>query len=186
MRKGEILSLKWEQIRNGFIYLHKTKTNESRQIPINDALEKLFADMRKEQGPGANHVFTFAKGEHKLVGESPVRGRKGLAPVPDRISSVRTAFASALRRAGIEDFRFHDLRHTFASHLVMRGVSIKAVQELLGHKNIQMTMRYAHLSQEHKKEAVNALNGLTTSSTPATVSCHKMSQIRVVTPSASA
>jgi integrase len=86
---------------------------------------------------------------------------------------VRTAFASALRRAGIEDFRFHDLRHSFASHLVMRGVSIKAVQELLRHKNIQMTMRYAHLSQEHKKEAVNALNGLTATNKPATVSCHK-------------
>jgi len=68
---------------------------------------------------------------------------------------------ASIRRAEIEDFRFHDLRHTFASHFVMRGGSLKELQEVLGHKNITMTMRYAHLSQEHKKKAVNLLNGLT-------------------------
>ena len=57
--------------------------------------------------------------------------------------------------AGIEDFRFHDLRHTFASHLVMAGVDIRTVQELMGHKDIRMTMRYSHLSDAHLKEAVN-------------------------------
>ncbi|MFZ7113516.1 MAG: tyrosine-type recombinase/integrase [Desulfatiglandales bacterium] len=77
------------------------------------------------------------------------------------IGRVDKAFKAALSRAGIEDFTFHDLRHTFASHLVMRGASLKEVQELLGHKSISMTMRYAHLSQDSKKKAVNLLNGLT-------------------------
>ena len=57
------------------------------------------------------------------------------------------------------DFRFHDLRHTFASQVLMKGGTLKDVQELLGHKT--MTLRYAHLTQEHKKKAVNLLNGLT-------------------------
>ena len=74
------------------------------------------------------------------------------------------AFAAALDRAGIHDFRFHDLilRHTFASHMVMRGASLKDLQELLGHKSKSMVLRYAHLTQEHKKKAVNLLQGLTT------------------------
>ena len=61
------------------------------------------------------------------------------------------------------DFSFHDLRHTFASQVIMKGGSLKDVQELLGHKTMAMTLRYAHLTQEHKKAAVNLLNGLTTS-----------------------
>ena len=63
-----------------------------------------------------------------------------------------------LKKAWIEDFRFHDLRHSFASRLVMKGAGLKAVQELLGHKNIKMTMRYAHLSEDFKKDAVELLD----------------------------
>ncbi len=161
MRRGEILSLRWSQVRNGFIYLEKTKTNEARQIPINDRLAELFKEMRKERNFGQDHVFVYRRGEDKLKGEKPVRKRLAVLPAPEAVSSIRTAFISALERAGIRDFRFHDLRHTFASHLVMQGASIKEVQELLGHKTLAMTTRYAHLSQEHKKKAVNLLNKLT-------------------------
>jgi len=128
---------------------------------INDTLEALFFARRREHGPGAQYVFPFTKGEHKLKGEKPVRERKGPAPLPDVVQNVRTAFAAALDRAGIQDFRFHDLRHTFASHMVMRGASLKDLQELLGHKSMSMVLRYAHLTQEHKKKAVNLLQGLT-------------------------
>ena len=71
---------------------------------------------------------------------------------------------------GYQNFRFHDLRHTFASQVIMRGGTLKDVQELLGHKTMTMTLRYAHLSQEHKRKAVNLLNGLTT--------CKKVERLR--------
>ncbi len=74
---------------------------------------------------------------------------------------MRTAFEAALARAGIAGFRFHDLRHTAASHLVMRGASLKDVQEILGHSDLRMTNRYAHLSPAHLRGAVERLEGLT-------------------------
>jgi integrase len=150
MRKGEILGLRWDQIRNGFIYLDKTKTNEARQIPVNDSLEMLFKRIRRKQHLTSRYVFTY-------------RGK--------RVDSVKTAFNAAVRRAGIVDFRFHDLRHTFASQLLMKGGTLKDVQELLGHKTMTMTLRYAHLTQEHKRKAVNLLNGLTASNENGF--CHK-------------
>ncbi len=156
MRKGEILSLKWSQLRNGTIYLRKTKTDNPRQIPINDALQIVFDKLKTHgepvnvkridgkkvliQKPKTDHIFTY-------------QGKP--------MKNVRKSFMKALKKAGIENFRFHDLRHTFASHLVMKGAIIKDVQELLGHKDLKMTMRYSHLSQEHKTKAVNLLNGLT-------------------------
>jgi len=141
MRRQEVLNLKWNQIRIGFIYLDKTKTNESRQIPINDDLAELFRAIRKRNQLKFDYVFCDNKGRP--------------------FKQINKSFQASLKKAGIEDFRFHDLRHTFASHFVMRKGSLKDLQELLGHKTLAMTMRYAHLSQEHKKKAVNLLNGLT-------------------------
>jgi len=74
-----------------------------------------------------------------------------------RYGNVRKAFEGVRKRAGIVNFRFHDLRHTFASHLVMAGVDLRTVQELLGHKSFEMTLRYAHLSPEHKKAVLDTL-----------------------------
>jgi integrase len=141
MRRKEILTLKWSQVRNGFIYLEETKTKERREIPINKDLAEVFKGIRKEQGLASKFVFSKAGKETKRIEHQ---------------------WWAALKRAGIEDFKFHDLRHTFASHLIMKGASLKEVQELLGHKGITMTMRYAHLAQEQKQKAVNLLNGLTT------------------------
>ena len=141
MRRRETLTLKWKQIRDGFIYLDKTKPNEPRQIPINDDLTELFKGIRKKVQLRSEYVFCDNRGRP--------------------FKQITKSFMASLRLAGIEDFRFHDLRHTFASHFVMRKGSLKDLQELLGHKTLTMTMRYAHLSQEHKKKAVNLLNGLT-------------------------
>jgi len=143
MRRGEILNLKWNQIKDGLIYLEgqMTKTKEPRQVPINDDLSQVFREIRKEKQLRSEYVFFRMRGKP--------------------MHSVKRGFKAALERAGIEDFKFHDLRHTFSSHFVMRGGSLKDLQEILGHKTMTMTLRYAHLSQEHKKKAVNLLNGLT-------------------------
>ena len=140
MRKAELLNLKWSQIRNGYIYLQKTKSKKSRQIEINDDLATLFKKIRQKQHLTSEYVFMY-------------QGK--------RVESVKTAFNAALRRAGITDFRFHDLRHSFSSHFIMRGGDLKSLQEILGQSDIKTTMRYAHLSKAHKKKAVNLLNGLT-------------------------
>jgi len=144
MRRGELLSLKWSQIAGGFIYLHETKTDEARQIPILKDLEAVFKRIRQYQ---------WAKG---LKSEYVFCGDQGRP-----FKEVKRSFASACKRAGITDFRFHDLRHTFASHYVMRGGSIKGLQRILGHKDIHMTMRYSHLSKEFAREEIQIMNGLT-------------------------
>lgn len=72
--------------------------------------------------------------------------------------NFRKSFEAALTKSGIVDFRFHDLRHTFASRLVMRGVDLNTVRELLGHKSLEMTLRYSHLSKDHKTRAIQVLD----------------------------
>jgi integrase len=142
MRRGELLGLKWEQIRHGHIYLTKTKSGKGRQIPINIRLAEVFKYLRLANQLKSEFVFCDSQGR--------------------RFYEVKRSFTAACKRAELYDFRFHDLRHTFASRLVMKGVSLKAVQELLGHADLKMTMRYAHLSKSHLKEAVNLLDTLST------------------------
>jgi len=174
MRRGEILSLKWNQIKTGFIYITKTKTNEARQIPVNEALYGLFQRLKNEQNPkgmGGNVVG--------IDGE-PVEGQPSefvFTMHGKPLNRMEGAFNAAVRRAAISDFHFHDLRHTFASQLIMKGGTLKDVQELLGHKTMTMTLRYAHLSQEHKRQAVNLLNGLTGFG-----DCYKTVTVAVPTP----
>jgi integrase len=77
-----------------------------------------------------------------------------------KIKEKKRSFKSALCRVGIKDFQFHDLRHMFANHLIMAGVDIITVKELLGHKSLTMTLRYAHLAPSHKTSAVDVLDDM--------------------------
>ena len=144
MRRGELFNLKWRDIAGRFIYLTETKNDEPRQIPINKKLAEILKRIKLRQwrvGLQSEHVFTY-------------RGNN----ISD---TVKTAFGAAVKRAGILDFRFHDLRHTFASHYIMRGGSIGALQKILGHKSVNMTMRYAHLSNEFARNEIERLADLT-------------------------
>lgn len=141
MRKGEILNLKWDDIdfKMDIIYLLTTKNGEKREIPMNKNVRMALLSLDRHKK--SKYIFTNREGR----------------PLGD----IKKGFLTALKKSGIlknSKFRFHDLRHTFASQLVMSGVDLNTVRELLGHKSINMTLRYSHLSPRHKKQAVDALD----------------------------
>ncbi len=139
-RASELLSLAWEDVdcrrRVMTVRAAYAKNGESRSVPMNEVLTATLQTVR---------MSTSADG--------PVfRTRTGK---PYR--SFRMAFTHAVRQAGMTDFTFHDLRHTFASRLVMSGVNLLTVQALLGHKDISMTLQYTHLSSDYKQRSVRVL-----------------------------
>ena len=146
MRLGEITALEWKDIdfKRRILRVdnkegHHTKNYQVRMIPMNVML-----------------VDVLRKVPRRL--DSPyVFQRKG----GEKFHKMRTSYENARERVGLTDVRFHDLRHTFASHLVMGGVDIRTVQELLGHKDINMTMRYSHLAPDHMRKAVCVLDSIT-------------------------
>lgn len=143
MRFGEIMGLTWDRVHfsRGVLVLVETKGGEPRDVPMDEAVYTALSALRAAAGPGpAGLVFCKADGTSW--------------------GSVRTAFAAALKRAKITSFRFHDLRHTCASWLVMDGASLMEVKELLGHKTLAMTLRYAHLAPGRLREAVGRLDRL--------------------------
>ncbi|MHB1697549.1 MAG: site-specific integrase [bacterium] len=143
MRKGEILNLKWDRLDllNRVISIDndKTKNGKSRKIPINDTLYETVSAVSKVRRINVPYVFY---------------NPDTLKPFID----IKKGFGSALKKSHITDFRFHDLRHTFASRLVMGGVDLVTVRDLMGHKDIKMTLRYSHLSNSHLIEGVKVLD----------------------------
>jgi integrase len=151
MRKEEILSLEWDKhidLRHGFILLDKTKNGERRQIPISPMLRDTLSGIVRRVG--VPYVFCCKK---RTI-DKDIKENEWT-----RIKDIKTAFHAALKRANLGDFRFHDLRHTFASLLVMGGVDLATVKDLLGHKDFKMTLRYAHLAPAHKIAALGVLDG---------------------------
>ncbi len=146
MRKSEILTLKWSNVdlETGIITLEKTNTKSKklRRIPINTVVRKLMLEL-KLKGKGSEYVFLSSKG------------------IPyKKEDSLRQPFLGALRRAGIEGLRFHDLRHTAATRMIESGASIVAVSKILGHEDLKTTMRYAH-PEDSLKDAVELLTKTT-------------------------
>jgi integrase len=137
LRQGEALGLTWDRVdrSRGVVRLELTKSGRRREVPLGLNADAVLASRWTDGAKG--YVF----GSYKW-------------------NSFRSAWEAALAAARIESFRFHDLRHTFASWLVQRGRTLKEVQEALGHQTITMTMRYSHLAPDHLRAAVAALDGM--------------------------
>lgn len=140
-RWGELVQLTWENvnIENAMLTVlgRTAKTGKTRHIPLNlIALEALKAWMQ-QTGEISGLVFPGAEGKAR--------------------NNIKKAWNNLLKTAQIANFRWHDLRHNFASKLVMAGEDLNTVRELMGHSDLKMTLRYAHLSPEHKASAVAKL-----------------------------
>jgi len=138
LRREELFRLKWSDIdfRLGVVHITKTKSGKPRQIPLNGRLRAIFKTLPRHIA--SDRVFCQSDGK----------------PWKD----LRGSLAAAVEKAGItKHVTFHTLRHTFASQSVMSGVDLYTVSELLGHSSLEMTQRYAHLSQDHKTRAMAQL-----------------------------
>lgn len=136
MRLGEILNLTWADIdlERRTAILHKTKNKRRRSVPIvSHALEAL---KKYKSTQSMDTLFVFPA----TCGSKPI--------------NIRSSWESALKEAGIENFRFHDLRHTAASYLAMNGASESEAQAILGHRSSMMTKRYTHFSESHTSAVV--------------------------------
>ncbi len=142
MRKGEQFTVTWPQVdfKHEFIHLEQTKNGSSRYVQLNETVLASLEALRAEHKA------------RKLDFDTLFFDRRN-----DSIKDPREWFANACDEAKVKGVTWHTLRHTFASRLVMAGVDLKTVQELMGHKTIAMTARYAHLAPGHLKDAVNRL-----------------------------
>ncbi len=140
IRQGEIFSLRWENVNfeQSLLTIEGAyaKSGKTRHIPLNTEAFKVLKGWRQQT---ENSDFVF-------------HGKNG-----QRFNNIKKAWAGLLKSAKIENFRWHDLRHHFASKLVMAEVDLNTVRELLGHSDMSMTLRYAHLAPEHKASAVAKL-----------------------------
>jgi integrase len=135
-----LLSLRWPDVdlKRGTLTFHQTKNGERRAVPLTGQALALMGQHAKVRRLDTMLVFPNA------TGKRPV--------------GIREAFEGAVERAGIVDFRFHDLRHTFASYLAMNGASLLEIAEVLGHKTLAMVKRYAHLCEAHTRGVVERMN----------------------------
>ncbi len=140
-RQGEILSLTWRDIdlARGMIILEETKNNERRAIPLQGHALELIKKMSKVKRIDTDLLFPSRQD-------------------PSKPLDIHSIWRAAVNKAGIEDFRFHDLRHSAASYLAMSGASLAEIADVLGHKTLQMVKRYAHLSEQHTAGVVARMN----------------------------
>lgn len=141
MRHGEILGLTWKDVdlERRRIVLDKTKNDERRAVPLVGIAFDLLLEHAKLRLADNQLLFPGSNRTDKPI-------------------EIRSAWLYALNKAGIENFRFHDLRHTAASYLAMNGATLAEIAAVLGHKTFQMVKRYAHLSDAHTAGVVERMN----------------------------
>jgi len=142
LRKTELFSLKWDDINftQGVIRILRSKNGETRYVPMNSLVREALENAPRD----SKNPYIFYMGEK------------------DRQKDIRKEFDKLLKVCKIKDFHFHDLRHTFASQLVMKGVDLYTVAQLLGHKSLQMTARYSHLSPDYLKKVMETAENSST------------------------
>ena len=150
MRRGELFGLRWADVllpqRRLVVRGEGAKSGQTRHLPLNAIAVRVLTTWQQDR----HAVLSPEAAASDLVFPSSDGG-----PLTD----IKTAWRTLLKDARIHGFRFHDLRHTFASWLVQAGVDLNQVRELLGHASMVMTLRYAHLAPEHGQQAVDRLVG---------------------------
>lgn len=143
MRLGEIMGLTWDvvDLNRGRAILHETKNGERRAVAITGHALAVMKELGKVRKLNDNRVFP------------PTERAKKAATL-----DLRTPWETAVKNAALDDFHFHDLRHSAASYLAMNGASLAEIAEVLGHKTLQMVKRYAHLSEGHTARVVASMN----------------------------
>ena len=144
LRKGELFALKWSDIdftnRTLMVKAANAKSSKVRHIPLCQIAYNAIVKWKKQDKSVEGYVFKNSNG--------------------NRFTDIKKGWKGILESAKIKDFRFHDLRHHFASTLVMRGAPLNTVRELLGHSSINTTLRYAHLGQDHKSDTIRLLDSV--------------------------
>jgi integrase len=141
MRQAELMGLKWPDVnlKDSYLILHETKNGTRRRVHLAGLGLELLKEHAKVRRLDTDLLFPGTINKNKPI-------------------DLRTPFDNALKKAGINDFRWHDLRHCCASYLCMGGASMTEIGAVLGHKSIAMTQRYAHLSETHVAGVLEQMN----------------------------
>ena len=154
LRRSNIINMEWQQIdmqrRVAWVNPEDSKSNRAIGVALNDTACKV---LRDQIGNHHKWVFVHLKSGYRADGTSTPAVRKM------RVDDGR-AWNAACKRAGIEDFRFHDLRHTWASWLIQSGVPLSVLQEMGGWESIEMVRRYAHLAPSHLTEHARQIDSI--------------------------
>jgi len=141
MRKGEVFDLEWSDVdlkrKTLTVRGENSKSSQTRHIPLSPSALDVLKSWKKQSSNDVARVFPSDSG--------------------DRLNNVKKSWTSLLKKAKINNFRWHDMRHDFASKLVMKGVPLNTVRELCGHADLNTTLRYAHLAPDHKADAIELL-----------------------------
>ncbi len=140
-RKMEIMSLRWENIdlKRRWAFLDTTKNDERRVLALSNVAFNVLCEYAGDHLKKSGLIFPSYSD-------------------PEKPMHIRKAWKNAMKAAELKDFRFHDLRHSAASYLAMNGASLNEIADILGHKTLAMTMRYAHLSVSHKAQVIESMN----------------------------